>query len=78
MKTIKQEKPECDLKVCAECNQIRGYNQCKEDIVKLIDELKWLDEVNNYYKRILGEGDIAEKMFQFSKKIIKQKIEGGK
>ena len=30
--TIKQEKPDCKLKVCAKCNQIRGYNQCKEDV----------------------------------------------
>ncbi len=38
MKTIKQKKPKCKLRVCAECNQIRGYNQCKEDVLGLIDD----------------------------------------
>jgi len=32
--------PNCKLKVCAECNQIRGYNKCKKDILELIDEIE--------------------------------------
>lgn len=45
-----------------------------KELLEKIDSLKWLDETNDYYKSIMGEEDIAEKMFQFACNKIKEKL----